>query len=163
MALERSHPFPEGVLEPLAETLETLGKADRGGLPIGIGQDEVIDHVIKRLTSQGDPQVVHVREVRSAQLTGPVDLVEEDLLGRTLGCFPGFDLALQGAELDVGKSAWEATLKLLEESLGLESGIELQQIAKLGPDILERILPSPPGSWGKRLARQTITMPVLLS
>ena len=47
--------FPEGVLEPLAEALETLGKADRGGLPIGIGQDEVIDHVIEWLASQGDP------------------------------------------------------------------------------------------------------------
>src|SRR5208337_4350877 len=46
--------FPEGVLESLAEALETLGKTDRGGLPIGIGQDEVIDQVIKRLASQGD-------------------------------------------------------------------------------------------------------------
>ena len=90
-----------------------------------------------------------MREVGSAQLAGPVDLVEEDLLGRTLGSFPGFDLALQRAELDVGESAWEATLKILEEGLGLEPGIEFQQVAKLGPHILERILPGPPGSWGK--------------
>ena len=47
--------FPESVLEPLAEALETLGKTDRGGLPIGIGQDEVINHVIEWLAGQGDP------------------------------------------------------------------------------------------------------------
>ena len=46
--------FPDGVLEPLGEALETLGKADRGGLPIGIGQDKVIDQVIERLASQDD-------------------------------------------------------------------------------------------------------------
>ena len=52
--LGNSSQFPEGVLEPLAEALETLGKADRRSLPIGIGQDEVIDHVIKRFTGQRD-------------------------------------------------------------------------------------------------------------
>ncbi len=84
-----------------------------------------------------------------ANLARPVDLVEEDLLGRALGGSPGFDFALQGTELDVGELAWEATLKILEESLGLEPGIELQQVAKLGPYLLERILPGPPGSWGQ--------------
>ena len=48
--LGNSSQLPEGVLEPLAETLETLGKADCRSLPIGIGQDKVIDHVIKRFT-----------------------------------------------------------------------------------------------------------------
>ena len=104
-----------------------------------------------------------MREVRGAQLAGPVDLVEEDLLGRTLGGFPGFDLALQGAELDVRKSAWEATLKILEEGLGLEAGVALQQVAQLGPNVLERILPGPPGSGGVQFTRQTIRLPVLSS
>src|SRR3954452_22251724 len=39
--------FPQGVLEPLAEALEALGEADRAGLPVGVGQDEVIDEVIE--------------------------------------------------------------------------------------------------------------------
>ncbi len=155
--------FPESVLEPLAEALETLGKADCDSLPIGIGQDKVIDHVIKRLAGQRDLQVVHVREVGGTQLAGPVDLIEEDLLGRPLGGSPGFDLALQGAELDVGKPTWEAALKVLEKSFGLEPGIELQQIAKLGPHILERILPGPPGSGGDRFTGQAIRLPVLSS
>ena len=54
-----SSQFPEGVFEPLAEALETLGKADCGTLPIGIGQDKVIDHVIKRFAGQRDVQLVH--------------------------------------------------------------------------------------------------------
>ena len=161
--LGNSSQFPEGVLEPLAEALETLGKADCGSLPIRIGQDKVIDHVIKRFTSQRDVQVVHVREVGGSQLAGPMDLIEKDLLGWTLSGSPRFDLPLQGAELDVGKSAWETTLKVLEEGLGLEPGIEFQQITKLGPNVLERILPGPPGSWGQRFTRQAISMPVLSS
>ena len=92
-----------------------------------------------------------------------MDLIEKDLLGWTLGGSPRFDLPLQGAELDVGKSAWEATLKILEEGLGLEPGIEFQQVTKLGPNVLERILPGPPGSWGERFTRQAISMPVLSS
>ena len=87
-----------------------------------------------------------MREVGSANLTRPVDLVEEDLFGRTLSRFLGFDLALQGTELDVGELAWEVTLKVLEKGLGLEPGIEFQLVAKLGPHVLERILPGPPGS-----------------
>ena len=161
--LGNSSQFPEGVLEPLAEALETLGKADCGSLPIGIGQDKVIDHVIKRFTGQRDVQVVHVREIGGSQLAGPMDLIEKDLLGWTLGGSPRFDLPLQGAELDVGKSAWEATLKVLEEGLGLEPGIEFQQVTRLGPNVLERILPGPPGSRGQRFTRQAISMPVLSS
>ena len=146
-----------------AEALETLGKADCGSLPIGIGQDKVRDHVIKRLASQRDVQVVHGREVGGSQLAGPMDLIEKDLLGWTLGGSPRFDLPLSGAKLDVGKSAWEATLKILEESFGLEPGIEFQQVTKLGPNVLERILPGPPGSRGHRFTRHAISMPVLSS
>ena len=118
--------LPEGILKPLAEALETLGKADCASLPIGVGQDKVIDHVIKPLASECNPQVVHVREVRGGQLARPVNLIEEDLLRRALGGSPCFDLSLEGAELDVGKPTWEAALEIGEEGLGLQPGIELQ-------------------------------------
>ena len=59
MHLGNPSQFPEGVLEPLAEALETLGEADRAGLPVGVGQDEVIDQVIERLAGERDVQVVH--------------------------------------------------------------------------------------------------------
>ena len=48
-----------------------------------------------------------------------MDLIEKDLLGWTLGSSPRFDLPLQGAQLDVGKSVWEATLKVFEEGFCL--------------------------------------------
>src|SRR5262245_30020639 len=95
----------------------------------------------ERPSGVSDARSVGMGEVRGAQLARPVDLVEEDLFGWTLAGSPGFDLALEGAELDVGKAAWEAALKILEEGLGLKPGIELQQIAQLGPNVLERILP----------------------
>ena len=103
------------------------------------------------------------REVGGSQLAGRVDLIEEDLLGRTLGGPPRFDLPLQGAELAVGEPAREPALEILEEGLGLEPGIELQQVAEFGPDVLERILPGPPGSWGERFTGQPLGMPVLSS
>ena len=83
-----------------------------------------------------------------------MDLIEKDLLGWTLGGSARFDLPLQGAELDVGKSAWEATLKVLEKSFCLEPGIEFQQVTKLGPNVLERILPGSARFSGQRFARQ---------
>jgi hypothetical protein len=86
--------FPESVLKPVAKALEALGKSDCPGLPIGVGQDKVINHMIKRLASECDPQIVHVREVRGSQLAGPVDLIEENLLGWALGGSPRFDRAL---------------------------------------------------------------------
>src|ERR1700678_707582 len=86
--------FPEGVLKSLAEALETLRKADCASLPIGIGQDKVIDHMIKWPASECNPQIVHMSKVRGSQLAGPVDLIEENLLGWALGGSPRFDLAL---------------------------------------------------------------------
>ena len=135
--------FPEGVLETLAEALETLGETDRPRLPVGVGQNEVIDHVIERLTGQRDPQVVHVSEVGGAEFAGRVDLIEEHLLGRTRDGLPRLDLPLQGAELAVGKPAREPPLEILEEGLGLEPGIELQQIARVRA---KRPGTDPPGS-----------------
>ena len=62
--------FPEGVLQPLAEALETFGETDRARFPVGVGQDEVIDHVIKRLAGQRDSQTVHMSEVGGASWPG---------------------------------------------------------------------------------------------
>src|SRR4051794_11166079 len=92
-----------------------------------------------------------------------MNLVEEDLLGRPLGGLPRLDLPLQGAELSVREPAWEAALKILEERLGLQSGIEFQSFAEFEPDILERILPCPPGPWGQRFTGQPLGVPVLPS
>src|SRR5262249_44748617 len=105
---------------------------------------------------------VHAGEVAGAQLAGRVDLIEEDLPGRALGGPPRLDPPLQGAELTIREPSGEAALKVLEEGLGLESGSALKPVAEFGPDLLERILPGPPGPGGERFAGQPLGVPVLM-
>jgi hypothetical protein len=47
--------------------------------------------------------------------------------------------------LDVGKASREAALQVEEEGLGLEPRMESEQFEEFGPDVLERVLPGPPG------------------
>ena len=72
--------FPQRVLQSLAETGKTLGEADRAGLPVGVGEHKVIEHVLEGLSCKGDAQAAHVSKVGSPQFTGSVFLREEDLL-----------------------------------------------------------------------------------
>src|SRR5262249_40425581 len=59
--------------------------------------------------------------------------------------------------------AGEAALKILEEGLGLQAGGALEPVAEFGPDLLERILPGPPGPGGERFAGQPWGVPVFPS
>jgi len=123
----------------------------------------VINHVIERLPGNRDGQIVHVSEVRGAQLTRGLDLIEENLLGWSLGGAPSFDLPLQRAELAVGEAAWEPTLKISEERVGLEARVIFKLVTEFGPNLLERILPGPPGPWSERFTGQPLAAPVLSS
>jgi hypothetical protein len=58
-----SSQFPQGVLQPFGEALEALGEADRAGLPVGVGEHEMIDQVIEGFVRDGDAEFSHVREV----------------------------------------------------------------------------------------------------
>lgn len=82
MPLWHAAQLGQGVLQAVAEALEALGEADRAALPVGVGQDEVVDQMPKRLAIDGHVQTRRVREVRGAQLAGLMDLAKEDLLGR---------------------------------------------------------------------------------
>jgi hypothetical protein len=58
---------PEGVLQAFGQGDEALAtENDRGMLPAGIGQAEVEEAVIERLSGNGHVGVAHVREVRQA-------------------------------------------------------------------------------------------------
>jgi hypothetical protein len=52
--LRYSAEFPQGVLQALAEALESLGEAEGAGLPVGVGQDKVVDQVGERGALEGD-------------------------------------------------------------------------------------------------------------
>ena len=105
MALRHAPQLPQGVLQPRAEALEALRKADRGRLPVGVGQHEVVHQVRERLALDSHAQRRHVREVAGAQAAGLMHLGEEDLLGRPALRAPTLDVPLQGPQLTVGKAA----------------------------------------------------------
>jgi hypothetical protein len=87
----------QGVLQALAEALEALAEADAAGLPVRVGQHEMVDQMRERLTVDGHLQAGGVRKVGGAQVAGLVDLAEEHLLGRTVQGTPLLDVPLQGA------------------------------------------------------------------
>ena len=161
MDLGHAAQLGQGVLQAGAEALEALSEADRAGLPVGVGQHEVIDQVVERLARDGDAEFGHVGEIRGAELPRSVDLCEEHLLGGPLEGAPPFDPPLEGAQLPVGVAARPAALQVEEEGLGLEARVEPEQFEEFGPDVLERVLPGPPGAWDSPLAGEPIGVAVL--
>ena len=161
VTLGNSSQFPQCVLQALAEALEALGEADRAGLPVGVGEHEVIDHVVERLAEDGDAELGHAGEIRLGETTRLVDLREEHLLGRPLEGTPLLDPPLEAAELDVGEASRIAALQVEEEGLGLEPRVEPQQVEEFSPDVLERVLPSPPGVRDTSLTGERVGVAVL--
>jgi hypothetical protein len=156
-----SSQFPQGVLKALAETLEALGETDGSGLPVGVGEDEVIDHVVEGFAEDGDAELGHAGEVALGEPPRLVGLGEEDLLGRPFEGTPLFDPALQGPELDIGETTREASLQVVEEGLGLEPRVEPEQFEEFGPDVLEWVLPGPPGVRDSSLTGERVGVAVL--
>jgi hypothetical protein len=156
-----SSQFPQGVLQPFAEAFEAFGEADGAGLPVGIGEDEVIDHVVERLAEDGDAELGHAGEVALGEPTRLMDLGEEDLLGRPFEGTPAFDPPLQAPELDVGEPTGKAALQVEEEGLGLEARVETEQFQEFRPDVLERVLPGPPGVRDSSLTGERVGVAVL--
>ena len=144
--------LPQGVLQPVAQALPALREADRAGLPVGVGRHEVIDQVVERLAGDGDAESGHVGEIRGAKQPRLVDLCGEHLLGRPFQGAPPFDPPLEGAQLPMGVAAREAALQVEEEGLGLEAGVDPERLQGFGPDVPERVLPGPPGVWGRHPA-----------
>jgi hypothetical protein len=152
--------FPQRVLQPLAEALETLRETDRRRLPVRVGQHEVIDQVRKRLSLDRHPEVVHGREVRRRQPARLMHLGEEHLLGRPRRGPPAPHLPLQRSQLPVGEPPRVAALQLAEDCLGLEPRLFLQQRADLRPDFGERIDPGLPVMGPGQLAGQLLQPPI---
>jgi hypothetical protein len=148
-------------LQALAEALETFGEADRAALPVGIGEHEVIDQVVEGLAKDGDAEFRHAGEVALGEPPRLVNLGEEDLLGRSFEDAPLFDPPLQGPELDVRKSAGKAALQVEEQGFGLEPRVEPEPFKQFGPDILERVLPGPPGMGNSPLTGERFGVAVL--
>jgi hypothetical protein len=137
---------PEGVLEPLGEALVTLGEADGAGLPVGVGQHEVVDQVVEGPAAEGHAQLGAVGEVAGAQPAGVMHLVEVHLAGGAFQGTPLLDAALQGAQLTVGEAPGEAALQVGEQGLGLQPGVEPEAPLQFVPDLGEGIGTGTPGT-----------------
>jgi hypothetical protein len=140
------------VLQAIGQRLERLGEADRARLPVRVGQHEVVDQVIERLTRDGHAQIGHVREVGRAQPTRRVNLREEHLLRWTVRGPPHLDPSLKRAQLAVRETTRMFALQLLEQRQRFQPRIEGQPLDDAGPDVGERVRVSPPGMRHPNLA-----------
>jgi hypothetical protein len=161
MHLGNAPQLGQGVLQAVAEALEALGEADRAGLPVGVGQHEVVDQVHKRLAVDGHLQTAGVRKVGGAQLAGLMDLAKEDLLGRPVQGTPLLDVSLQGAQLPIGKAAGIFALQPVKHGLGLQAGVESQLLLDACPDLGEGVESRSPGMLHAHLAGQPAEPAVL--
>ena len=161
-AVELGHAahLPQAILQTLAEALEALGETDGARLPIGVGQDEVVDQMGKGDASQGDAQIGAVGEVGGRQPAGVVDLAEEDLLGGAVFGPPLLDAPLQGPQLAIAEAAGVLPFQLPKQRLGLKHGIDSELLLNPGPDLLEGVFASPPGMLHAHLAWQPVQAPI---
>lgn len=153
--------FGQRVLQPVGERLEGLGEAHRAGLPVRVGEHEVVDQVLERPAVDGHPQVRHVREVGRAQPTGRVHLGEEHFLRRSVARAPRLDAPLERAELAVREPTGMFPLELPEQGQRLQPGVEGQALDDAGPDVGERVRVSAPGMWHPYLAGEPAEPAVL--
>jgi hypothetical protein len=153
--------FGQGALQALAEALEALGEADAAGLPVRVGQHEMVDQVRERLAVDGHLQAGRVREIGRAQLAGLVGLAEEHLLGRPVQGTPLLDVSLQGAQLALGKAAGVLPLKPVKHGLGLQTRVDDQLLLDARPHLRKRVGPRSPGMLHAHLAGQLAEPAVL--
>jgi hypothetical protein len=158
--LRHSAQLPEGVLEALAETLEALGEAECAGLPVGVGEDEVVDQVGEGGAVESDAQFGAVGEVGGSQPPRVVKLGEEDLPGRPLLGPPDLDAALERPQLSVGEASRVLALQGLEEGLGLQAGVLGELLQAPGPDGVERVLACSPVMLHGHLAGHPVLVAV---
>jgi hypothetical protein len=154
--LRHAAQLPQSVLQALAEALQAFGEAEGAGLPVGVGQHEVVDQVSERHPVEGHAQFGAVGEVAGRQPTGMMHLGEKDLLGWTEHGPPLLDPPLQSSQLTIGKTFGVLPLQGLEEGLGLQAGVLGQLFLDPGPDRVEGILACPPGVLHAYLAGQLV-------
>ena len=161
MTLGHASQFPQGVLHPGAEAGETLGKAQAHVLPVRVRQHEVIQQVPKRLTLDGDLQLLHVREVRRTQPTWFMHLAEKYFLGWTVLALPLPHPPLHRAPMPLPVLGRVFSLQPVHQSPGLERRLSLQQFFQPWPHVNKRIGPGPPGASGADFTGQSPQVPIL--
>jgi hypothetical protein len=117
--------------------------------------------VVERFAEDGDAELGHVGKVTLGEPPRLVGLCEEHLLGRPFEGTPLFDPALQATKLDVGEPSRKPPLQVVKKGLGLEPRVEPELVDELRPDVLERVLPGPPGMGNSPLTGKRVRVAVL--
>ena len=133
--------FPEGVLQAVGERLERLRCTQRHGLPVRVGEHEVVHHVIETLAGDRDVQRAHVREVGGREIAGVVDLAEHDRLPRSMRRPPLPHATLEGTAMRIEELARMLATQPVEERLGEQPWLGLEPLLDCGPDRRKRIGP----------------------
>lgn len=162
-AVPQRHPaqLPQGVLQPLAQAGEALREAHRHVLPVRVGEHEVVGQVGERLALDGHAQAVQVREVRGPQPARLMHLGEEHLLGRAVLRLPLPHAPLQRPPAPLPGRTRHRALQPLQQGLGLQGRLALQQLLQPRPDRRQWVGPGPPGARRPLLAGPVGPVPVL--
>ncbi len=137
-------------LQTRAEAGEALREAQADVLPVRVRQHEVVQQVRKRLALDGHRQPAHAREVRRAQPPRLMHLGEEHFLGRPVLRAPLPHAPLQRPPRPLPVLAGVLLLQPLQQRLGLQPRLALQQLLQARPDRREGIRPGPPGAGHRR-------------
>jgi hypothetical protein len=144
---------PQGFLQALTQAGETLGKTQADVLPVRLGQDKMVDQVGEGLPLDRHRQGGHLREVGGPQPTRLMHLREEHFLGRAVLRLPPPHPPLQRPPMHRPVLLGLLLLQPLQEGLGLQPRLPLQQGFQPGPHRRQRILPGPVGPRGFPLTR----------
>jgi hypothetical protein len=136
--------LPQRLLEPAAECLKRLRKADGDGLPIRVREREVIQQVLEWLAGDRHPQRVHDREIRGRQVARVVNLREHHLRPWPVRAPPVPDPSLERPPLRIGELPGMPVLQPREQGEGPQAWLGVQANLDLRPDLGERILAGSP-------------------
>ena len=145
--------FPERVLQAVGQGLERLRRRRCHRLPVRVGQHEVVDHVIERLTGDRDVQRVHVGEVGRGEIAGVMHLSKDGELARSVAGPPLPNPTLEGASVRIEELAGMLLPQPVEERLGQQPRLGPQLRFDLGPDGSEGIDACAVGAWQSCVGR----------
>ena len=133
--------FPQGVLQTIGKSLKRLGHADTHRFPVRVGQDEVVDQMVERLTSDRDAEGIHVREIGGGEISGLMHLSKDGEFARSVATPPLPDAAFKRAAVGIEELTGALLAEPIKERFSLEFRFGLEFHFDLGPHCRKRVDP----------------------
>src|SRR6266851_6735157 len=86
--------LPERFLQPFGERLKGFTETHTGCLGVGVGQHQMIEHMRKWCSRNGDPEILHMGKVGLGTFAGNVLLFKHDLSVWSMQRTPMSDMTL---------------------------------------------------------------------